>query len=55
MNKKAYSTYYEQETIKATNTGISAYNLYFTNTEKTRMYTAMIRLLPGATTVEWEV
>ena len=55
MSKKLYSTYLKQETIKNTNTGVNAYNLYFENSEKTRMYTAMIRLLPGATTVEWEV
>lgn len=55
MDKKMYSTYLKQETFKGVNTGVNAFNLYFQNTEKTRMYTAMIRLLPGATTVEWEV
>ena len=55
MDKKMYSDYFKQETYKGANTGIKAFNLYFQDAEKARMYTAMIRLAPGATTVEWEV
>lgn len=55
MDKKMYSTYSSQETYKGANTGIHAFNLYFENAERTYIYTAMIRLLPGADTVEWEV
>ena len=54
-DKKTYSEYSSQETYVGTNTGIKAFNLYFSDAEKTRMYTAMIRLQPGESTVEWEV
>ena len=63
MDKSMYSTFYKQETYKGAKTGIEVFNLYFSNgmdepamfAERTRIYTAMIRLLPGATTIEWEV
>lgn len=54
-DKKAYSVYKSQETYEGANTGIKAFNLYFTDDAKLRMYTAMIRLVPDTTIVEWEV
>ena len=51
MEKKMYSTFDSQETYVGANTGIKAFNLYFANAKRTYIYTAMIRLVPGATTV----
>lgn len=55
MDKKMYSTFSSQETYVGANTGIKAFNLYFEDAKREYIYTAMIRLVPGATTIEWEV
>ena len=55
MDKKMYSTFSSQETYVGANTGIKAFNLYFEDAKREYIYTAMIRLVPDATTIEWEV
>ena len=54
-DKKAYSTFLKTETFKGEQTGVQAFAVYYTNSDTQEMYTTLIRLLPGASTVEWEV
>ena len=55
MSKKQYSTFVKYETYQAKATGVNAIALYYTHSDSEEMYTSLIRLLPGGTTVEWEV
>lgn len=55
MDKKAYCDYKSMETYEGANTGIKAFNIYFADSDKQRSYTAMIRLVPDANVIEWEV
>jgi hypothetical protein len=43
------------ETFKAAATGVNAFVVYFRDDTTNEMYTSIIRVTPGGTTLEWEV
>lgn len=58
MDKKPYSDFVKIETYKGTNTGTQCFVLHYSDSDKERMYTALIRLVPGADldkVIEWDV
>jgi hypothetical protein len=53
--KKAYGAFSKIESYTATETGIQAFAVYYKNDDSSYEYTTLIRLLPGAKALEWEV
>ena len=54
-DKKAYSTFLKMETYKAEATGVQAFAVYYASEDNEKLYTALIRVMPGAKALEWEV
>jgi len=54
-DKKQYSSFVKIETYKAAATGVNAFVVYYRDDNTDEMYTSIIRVMPGATTLEWEV
>ena len=53
--KKVYSKYVGRQAYKGTETGVQAFALYSMDETTDEYYTSLVRLMPGANTVEWEV
>lgn len=54
-DKKQYSNFVKIETYKAEATGVNAFVVYYSDDTSGDIYTSIIRCMPGATSLEWEV
>ena len=56
-DKRPYSDFVKIETYKGAATGVHCFAVYYSDPTKARMYTALIRLVPGELeeAIEWDV